>query len=83
MIFVEQPFEVAVRLGINLETLSLIPIPQSDVYFGKLHSGIRLRDSGPTFNSIFIFRDRVRLILDYDVIIHTCAGANAKQQTDV
>ena len=77
MIFVEQPFEVAVRLGLNLETISLIPTPQCDVYFGESYSGIRVRDSVSTFNIIFIFRDRVRLILGYDVIINTCAGGHA------
>ena len=79
--FVTQAFEIAVMVRPNLETLTLIPRPQSAVFFGRLHAMICVGVSGPMFNTLFMVSVRVRVILGYDVIVDTCTGVYTKLQT--
>ena len=83
MKFVVQPFEVAVRVRLKLESLTLIPRPQSAVFFSGLYPTDMVRVSVPTFNTFFMVRVRVRVrvILVYDVIIDTYTGTYTKLQT--
>ena len=62
--------EVAVRLRLNLETLTLILKPQSAVFLGGYLLVIRFRVSGPTYNIFFMVWIRVRVICGYDVILN-------------
>ena len=45
--------------------------------------GIRVRVSGPKFDTLFMVRVGIRVILGYDVIVNTCTGVNTKLQTAI
>ena len=81
MKFVIQQFEVAVRVRPTLETLTLILRPQSAIFSGGLCFRIRVRVSGPTFNTLFMVRVRVRVISGYDVNLNMFRAVRIILQT--
>ena len=74
-------FEVAVRVNLKLETLTLKP--QSTLKTANLFLKYRLRISRPIFNNLFMVRARVRvrIISVCDVRFNMSAGAQIKLQT--
>ena len=75
--------EVAVRVGLNLETLTLILKPQSSVFLGRLKSRIKIGVSGPIFDTIFMVRVRARVISGYDVTLNISTAVRIQLQTVV
>ena len=62
---------LTIKRSLNLEpeTLTLILQPKSASYLKYFSFTIRVRVSGPTFNTLFMVRVRVRVILNCDVTI--------------
>ena len=74
-------FEAAVRVRLNLETLTLIIMPQSVVFFGGLQLRIRVRVSSHTFRTLLMVRVWVWVISGYDVIMKMFTALRIKLPT--
>ena len=70
-----------IRLNLTLETLTLILRPKSAIFSGGFRPRIRVRVSGPTFNTLFKVRVRFRVISGYDVMLNMSTGVYTKLQT--
>ena len=56
----------------NLETLTVILKPQSVVFWADYDFRNKFRVSGPTFNTFFMIRVRVKIISGCDVTLNIC-----------
>ena len=74
-------FEVAVRVRLKLETLSLILKPQSVIFFGVLMYSIRVKVSGPTLHILFMVMVIFRVISGYDVTLDLSTAVRIQLQT--
>ena len=78
MTFVLQPFEVTVRVRLNLEIRRNPPSFVDNYLYA-----IRVMVSSPACNTLFIVRFMFIVTLGYDVIIDTCTGVYTKLQSFV